>query len=139
MRGGDLTVDAGYSVTVGQNFFRILLRVLRALEVAPPPIDVHAQDDVPLVFERPLDNARAIENIGVCADESIGHMLFGTKQRGEDIVVRPVVIVAIRELRIVGANHVDLISADEHGRVHSRPRESFEQPVQNPPVAYGRV
>jgi hypothetical protein len=81
------------------------------------------------------DERGAVEDVGVGADETVGHRVLGVKQRGEDVVVRPVAVVAERELRVVGPDPLDPVAADEDDLAQPGGAERVERPVDDPPTA----
>ena len=52
----------------------------------------------------------------------------------EDVVVGPVGVVAEGELRVIGADLVDLVAADEADLGHAGSREGAERPVEQAPT-----
>ena len=67
----------------------------------------------PLPCNKRFHDIRRIKHIRVSADERLVHQVLGIHQRGHDVVVFPIVVLAKSELGIIATDFVDLITADE--------------------------
>ena len=84
------------------DFLGVVGRMVGAVLVAREPGRIDAEGHVVLGRGQPADNVGGEQDVAVAADERLVHQVLGTEQRGQDVVVLPVGVVAKRELRIVG-------------------------------------
>ncbi len=113
--------------------------MLAAIDITRAPVGIDAERDIPLVLQRPFDYRRTEEDIRVGTDKAIGHMFLGAKERRENIVVRPVGVIAINKLRIIGLDLLNAVTADKNRRFQPGLGQRFKHPVENAPPANGRV
>ena len=109
--------------------------MLAAIYIARTPVRINAERDIALVLQRATHDRGTVENIGIGTNKTIGHILLGAKERGQDIVVLPVGVMAINQLRVVGLNLLDAIAADKNRRFQPGRSQRLEYPVEDSPPA----
>ena len=140
----NITVDAGNFAIRGCDFFGIGWRMVVAMLVTIAPGSVDDQRDVVLAGEQRFDGLWRKQDVGITADKRLVHQVFGIEERGQDVVVWPVIIVPKSQLGVALLDLVDLIAADEADVVDAAFTQCFERPFEDATPgdfgkAFGRV
>ena len=100
-RSGNLAIDARDAAVRHGHFFGIVRRMIGAMLVPVEPAGIDAERHVGWRGRQPGDDIGREQHVAVAADEWLIHQILGVEQRGQDVVVLPVRVVAKGELRIV--------------------------------------
>ena len=97
---------------LGAHLLGVALGVVRAAHVAAAPVGVAREDLVPGRRDEVLHHRAAVEDVRVRGHEPRAEVLARVHERLEDVVVLPVGVLDVGELRIASAEDVGLVAAD---------------------------
>src|SRR5262249_32476482 len=86
--------------------FRVGLRVPRAMNVATSPIGVAAEHLVMARGYELFHDLPGVNDIGIRRHEPFAEVVASFEERKQDVVILPVVVVDVRELRVTLAYHL---------------------------------